>query len=242
MSIQQKIGNAFQLLGTEFYLLSALVLTIWLPGSILLVYLRFFVFPETAGGDELRMILQEIRVANLLELAFGPFYVGACLYVAKHFREGKTVSYSESLSYAAKRSFKLLSTRIGTGVIILLGCLAFIVPGIIFALKYALVDAVVVLERREGAQARAMSSVLTEGRRGQIFIAMVLTFLGAMLGIGVMYTMLDFAALQAPFLIFFIINVVGECLSSIILLLPLLVLFEFYWEAKQSMPATLPQT
>ncbi|NEQ66027.1 MAG: hypothetical protein F6K21_11095, partial [Symploca sp. SIO2D2] len=63
----QKIREATQLLTTNLVLFSSIVLTVWLPGAILLVYLRLYVFPETTGGDEWSIFVQELRVANAIE-------------------------------------------------------------------------------------------------------------------------------------------------------------------------------
>jgi hypothetical protein len=84
----QKIREAIKLFAKNWKLFSLIVLTVWLPGSILLVYLRLHVFPQTASGDELQMFLQEMRVSNVIELAFGPIYVGAILHAAAQFKKG----------------------------------------------------------------------------------------------------------------------------------------------------------
>ena len=63
----QKIREAIALLTTHLSLFSLIVMTVWLPGSILLVYLRLYVFPETAGVDEFRLFAQEVRVYNVIE-------------------------------------------------------------------------------------------------------------------------------------------------------------------------------
>jgi hypothetical protein len=69
------------------------------------------------------------------------------------------------MSHAAQRSFKFLTTRIGTGLIVFAGLIAFIIPGIVLALRFALIDAIVVLEGVEGANARRLSVGMTQGKR-----------------------------------------------------------------------------
>ena len=127
----QKIREAIGLFTKNLSLFSFIVLTVWLPGSILLVYLRLYVFPDTTGGDEFRIFVQEYRVSNVIELAFGPLYTGAILYATSQLKKGLRPTYSESMAHAVRKSFKLLGTRIGTGLIILVGLIALISLGVI---------------------------------------------------------------------------------------------------------------
>ncbi|VXD22047.1 hypothetical protein [Planktothrix paucivesiculata] len=227
-----KIREAMGLLSANFILLSSIVLTVWLPGSILLVYLRLYVFPETSGGDELRIFMQEYRVSNAIQLAFEPLYVGAILYAVSQLKQGLSVTYQESMTYAARRSFKVLGTRIGAALIMLPGFIFFVIPGIIIALRFALIDAVVVLEGVAGKSARKLSSQLTQGKRWHILGTIIVTFIGILIAIVIVSLIL-----YLPLLILgkdehFLIAVINECIINILLIIPTIVLFLFYWEAK----------
>ena len=174
----QKIREATNLFTENLTLLSSIVMTVWLPGSILLVYLRMYVFPETMGGDEYRIFIQELRIAYAIELAFGPICIGAILHAASQIKQGLRATYSSSMSYAARKSFKLLTTRFVTGLIVGVGFIALIIPGIILSLRFALIDEIVVLEGKTGASARNLSTELTQGKRWNILGSMILAFLG----------------------------------------------------------------
>ena len=228
----QKICEAVGLLTTNLLLFSSIVLTVWLPGSILLVYLRMYIFPATSGGDEFTMIVQELRVSNVIELAFGPLYTGAILYAAARLKQGLPTTYGESMSYGAKKSFKLLGTRLGTGFIVLAGLIVFIVPGIVLALRFALIDAIVVLEGVEGATARNLSAISTQGKRWNILGTLILTFLGVAIAIAFVSFILELPLALTGQTDNFVIAVISECISNILLLLLILVLFLFYLEAK----------
>jgi hypothetical protein len=228
----QKIREAVGLFTTNLSLFSLIVLTVWLPGSILLVYLRLYVFPETTGGDELRIFAQEYRASNAIELAFGPLYVGAILYAASQLKKGLRPTYSESMAHAARRSFKLLGTRLGTGLIVLVGLIALIIPGVVLALRFALIDAIVVLEGVEGASARNLSVQLTQGKRWNILGTMLLTFVGLAVAIFlvsfILYLPLELAGQSENF----VVAIICECVNNILLSLLTIVLFLFYWDAK----------
>ena len=230
----QKIKDTLSHVTENWRLISLFVLTIWLPGSVLLVYLRLYVFPGMYGGDELRILAQEIRISNIIELAFGPFYVGALLYSADRWKRGLKANYKESMTYAARRSFKLLATRFGTGLIILVGCIALIIPGIILALRFALVDSIVVLDKLEGGKARIQSTQMTEGKRWNILGAVALTYMGILLAVFALeyFKELSASVMGAGTSIHFALLVLAESICSILLSIPVLLLFQYYWEAK----------
>ena len=122
-------------------------------------------------------------------MAFGPLYTGAILYAASRLKQGLNPTYSESMTYAAGRSLQLLGTRIGTGLIIFLGLIAFIIPGIVLMLHFVLIDAIVVLEGVQGQDARNLSVELTQGKRWNILGTVILNFIGLIIAIAVVSLM-----------------------------------------------------
>ncbi len=229
----QKIREATGLLTANLALFSSIVLTVWLPGSILLVYLRLYVFPETTGGDEFRIFAQEFRIHNVIELAFNPVYVGAILYAASRLKQGLHTTYGESMIHGARRSYRLLITRIGTNLIVLAGFIAFIIPGVVLALRFALIDEVVVLEGVENTNAQNLSAKLTQGKRWNILRTIILTFIGVFIAIFltslILYLLLSLVGQDENF----VIAVISECIMNILLVVPTIVLFLFYWDAKK---------
>lgn len=232
----QKIREAIGLFVSNFVLFSLIVLTVWLPGSILLIYLRLYVFPGMTGGDELRMTLQEIRVSQFIEGSFGTIYVGALIHALAQLNMGLHPTYRESMTYAGRKCFKLFSTRFVTGFIVLGGLILFVVPGIVLALRYALIDAVVLLEDVEGPKARKLSVNLTEGKRWKILWTMILTYLGLLITTitvsFILYLPLSLIGQQDNFGV----ELIYQCIASILSALPIIVLFLFYRDAKNQQP------
>ncbi len=68
-----KFSEAIRLLLANPILFSSIILTIWLPGNLLLNYLTFNVF----GGEE---ILRQVQITMLIESIFGPIYIGAMIH------------------------------------------------------------------------------------------------------------------------------------------------------------------
>jgi len=228
----QKIREAIQLLFSNFRLVSLITLTVWLPGSILLVYLRLYVFPESLDGDELRILTQEIRISSAIEAIFGPLYCGALLYALAHWKQGQTVSYGEAISHGASKSFKLFWTRLITGLFIGIGFIL-IIPGVILALRYALVDPIVVLDDRQGGEARSRSTELTKGKRWAILGAVILAFVITVIALTLVSLPFELLAVSGGGIGFFILSTANECIVQILSNLSLFVLFLFYWDAQE---------
>ena len=229
----QKIREATGLLTANLALFSSIVLTVWLPGSILLVYLRLYVFPEEFGGDEWHIFFQELRVHNLIEAAFDPVYVGAILYAASQLKQGLHPTYGESMTHGARRSLRLLTTRIWTNLIVFGGLIALIIPGVVMALRFALIDEVVVLEGTEYKNAQNLSAKLTQGKRWNILGTIIVTFIGLLILVFltslILYLSLSLVGQDENF----VIAVINECIMNILFVLPTIVLFLFYWDAKK---------
>ncbi|HEY9648126.1 MAG TPA: glycerophosphoryl diester phosphodiesterase membrane domain-containing protein [Chroococcidiopsis sp.] len=225
----QKISEAIRLFKTHWLLLSAIVLTVWLPGSIILAYFRFLIF---ADSDPFQAMVQETRISNLIETAFGPIYVGAMMQVLAGAKQGRLVSYAEAMRCGAQTCFKMFTTRLVSGLIVLGGLILLIVPGILLAVRYALIDPVVALEGRSGKGARQRSVALTQGRRWQLLGASVVSFLLVML-----------VSVVASLVIYFPVGLMGQqdnffaavlynCIASILFSFLFVVVFLFYWEGR----------
>ncbi len=228
----EKISKSMGLFMQNWMLFSMIVLTVWLPASILLVYLRWYVFPEMTGGDEMQMFVKEYRFTALIETIFGPFCIGALIYALAQIKQDTMPTYGDCMAHAARRSFKLVGTRIGTGFIVLGGFLLLIVPGIILALRYALTDIVVTLDRIDGSNARKYSAQLTEGKRGKLLGAMIVSF--SLVLLASMFVSLLFSMfISEPGSGIFVLDVIDECLLQLgINVITTTILFLFYWESK----------
>ncbi len=232
----QKIGEAVRLFKTHWLLLSAIVLTVWLPGSIILAYFSFYIL---AGSNPFQAMVQETRISNLIEMAFGPIYVGAIMQVLAGAKQGRLVSYAEAMRCGAQTCFKMLTTRLVAGLIVLGGFILLIVPGILLAVRYGLIDPIVALEGRSGKGARQRSVALTQGRRWPLLAASVVSFLLVMVVSVVaslaIYIPVGLTGQQDNFFAAILYN----CIVSILFSFLFVVIFLFYWEARSQQPAPL---
>jgi|LGVE01.1.fsa_nt_gb hypothetical protein len=222
-----KFHEAIGLFSSNISLFSLIILTIWLPGNIVINYLGYYVF---YGDDFSRLEL----VTVWIEWIFGPIYIGALIYALSRLKQYQMVTYTEAITVGFRNWGKLWRARFVAGLFVTLGLIALIVPGIILAIRYALIDSVVVLEGANASKSRKRSSELTAGKMWQIFGACVLFFslsfiFAAMIYIpvGVMIELGFIGQLGSM-----IVCIVIDCILDVIYGILLIVMFLFYWDSK----------
>ncbi len=125
----------------------------------------------------------------VLSVILGQVTAGATITVIANDYIDEPVSTGAAIRAAFARLGPLVGTAILSGLIIGLGMVLLIIPGIIFALMYALVGQVVMLEGKSTGAALSRSQELTAGFRGRIF--------GIMLLVGLLMGILNFGVVLA---------------------------------------------
>jgi hypothetical protein len=159
-SVFGKFGLAFWLLGENLLVYSAIILTVWIPANIAIVWLS----SQAPPGQELFV---SFRVIGLIQSVFGPISIGGLIFAVARRMEGIKVGYFEAMGVAFRNWGRLFAANFVANIIITFGYIALIVPGIILSVRFALLDPVVILERSRAPRAR--STELTSGRRWKIF-------------------------------------------------------------------------
>ena len=214
-----KFALAFHLLGSNIVLFSLILLTVWLPANLLMESLAFNAPADDNGFGA-------FRLNNIIRAVFGIISIGALIYALARRMQGEEVTYSEAMSVGFRRWGSLFAANFFAGMIVLLGFLALIVPGIILQVRYSLLDSVVVLERHPAPRPRSTS--LTEGRRWPIFWAYVLFFLAYI----PVATGINIAISQLDVLNNYWVSVALDCVSDVLESISTIVMFLFYWEAR----------
>ena len=215
-----KFGEASRLLANNLVLFSAIILTVWLPGNLLINYLAYHVYSED-------QVVDLMRGTMWIEGIFGPIYIGAMIHVLWKLKNGAHARYWEAIAVGFRNWGRLFAARLVVGIIVMLGFIVFVIPGIILQVRYALLDSAVVLEGAGAHRATVRSTELTVGRRWQIFFAAILFF--------VPYLFLSFA-IYLPFDLYpqldtMATSVVMDCFLDIVYAIVQIVMFLFYWEA-----------
>jgi hypothetical protein len=222
------LSEAVRLLAGNFLLIGAIVLTVWLPGNLLLSYLAFF----GPGPDNARMVM---RGAMYMEGIFGPIYIGAMVYALWQIKQGQTVGYGEAIGVGIRNWGRLFGARLMAGLQIMIGLLLFVVPGVVLALRYALLDSVVIIEGTEMSNSRRRSTELTEGIKLQMLAMAVFFYFGFIL-VGMMiyfplYFVEELAQLSLP--LSFALETAADCVLDIVYAVLQVAIFLYYWEKRQ---------
>jgi hypothetical protein len=216
-----KFREAIRLLSSNIGLFSLIVLTVWLPGNIIVNYFNYYVFYEEE-------FLGLMRFTMMIEGIFGPLYIGALIYALSRLKQDQTVKYSEAITVGFRNWGRLWWARFVAGLFISLGLIALIIPGILLAVRYALLDSVVILEGANASEGRKRSTELTTGKRWQIFGAGVSFFFGFIVFSFIIYLPIGFVEELDNI----IISTALDCVLDVIYSVITIVLFLFYWESK----------
>ncbi len=163
-----KFSEAFRLFGQHLGLFTAIILTVSLPANILVDYV---------ANAEASTAVGVVRLSIWIEGIFGPIYIGALLYSLFQIKSGRAVTYKEAIAVGFKKWGLLFAARLVAGLLIGFGSIAFVIPGVILAVRYSLLEAAMVVEGEGVSGSRARSAALTAGRRWQIFGAAMLFFI-----------------------------------------------------------------
>jgi hypothetical protein len=223
-----KFSEAIAILWRNLGLFTAIVLTVWLPGNILVNFVAYnYVEVSDLGIMKLTMWIEGI---------FGPIYIGALVYALYQIKMGKTVTYKKAMSIGFKKWGSLFAARFVASLIMGLGLIAFIIPGIILAVRYSLIDAAVVIEDKGASESRVRSIDLTAGRRWQIFWAAILFFIPFMIVSFTIYMPLGFF----ESLNIMPVEVMLDCILDVAFAVIQIVVFLFYWESIQPITRAEP--
>lgn len=225
-----KFSEALSLLWNNLRLFTAIILTVWLPGNILINFLEYN-YKEVG----FRWIM---RLGLLIEGIFGPIYIGALVYALFQIKLARTVNYKDAIAVGFKKWYSLFTARFVAGLLVILGLIVFVIPGIILVVRYSFIDAAVIVENKGTADSRSRSIALTEGRRWQIFGAAILFFITLIILSFIIYLPLGFF----ESLDIMPVGITVDCILDVFFAVLLIVLFLFYWESIQQEANAEPAT
>ena len=102
---------------------------------------------------------------------------GMAVKVASDLLEGRSVDLSKALNFTATRLLSLLGAGIVTGVLIVMGLICLVVPGIILAIMFSLVVPVIILEQAGTFQSLSRSRKLVGGRWLKTFALLLIVYI-----------------------------------------------------------------
>jgi uncharacterized membrane protein YidH (DUF202 family) len=130
-----------------------------------------------------------VAIVLVISVTINVFIQGMFSYVALESEKGRAVSFSEAFNATAKRFWALLSAQLLAMIKIFGWTLLFIVPGIIAALRYALLPYLVMADNSitHAGDAHGRVKELTKGRLWEVFgvstVAAIIPVIGTVLGL-----------------------------------------------------------
>jgi len=222
-AIPFEAGNLFGLSFSIWFKIMPTVLGTMLvfavPLTILIVLLpRMLVELAPSEGPPNALTLYALAMIPVaFSVAANQLYVGSITFAAVQSLRNKPCSAFDSIRVALKRLWPLIGAALAVAVLVALGTLALIVPGIMIGCAYIVTTPVVVCENRSVTQSMKRSADLTRGHRVAVFVAFLLMGLvtwifGLILGgIGVY----AFREEQASLPYQFTLNIISTFIASV---------------------------
>lgn len=168
-SILTIIGRAFSASAKNFHitLSAAAMYGISLAVVDHLIFSMVGVSNPPAQQDLPKVLLSMLGAQFGIEILLGPILAAFAVYVGRTAAEGKSGSIYKAVNFALSRYTRVFVPHFVAWLSITLGMII-IVPGVLFLLQYAFVDAVACMEEEKSPLPR--SKRLTKGRRKSLFL------------------------------------------------------------------------
>jgi hypothetical protein len=171
LTLGELLDRAFHLYRQHFLIFVGIVA---LPGLLPLAFNLLLAGMRDDPGFGLLLVILILWIVNLAALAVSQ---AATITAVSEVHLGRSISLGAALAAARGRIVEISVASIVLGLLIALGLLLLIVPGVLLALRWAVVIPVVVIERLPVRAAMERSSLLTDGFRGRAFLIYALYFL-----------------------------------------------------------------
>jgi hypothetical protein len=115
-------------------------------------------------------------IGGLASIVTIPMLHCALIFGSMRALDGQPAGMNECLHAGTQRWLFMLGLSIGAGLLIALGLILLVVPGVLLALRWCVAGPVLVLEGRGIAGSMGRSADLTRNRRGSIFLLFLIFF------------------------------------------------------------------
>jgi len=149
-----------------------------LPSLIILAFNLARTLAPPFGSDVAQLL---VGLVGILLLVFAYFFTialaqGATVVAVSELQLGREASVTEAFTAIRGRIGALAGIMLGMGLRIMIGFLLFVIPGILWAIKWSLTIPVAVIEQSNLSDSLDRSAHLTEGHRWRVFLIYVLLF------------------------------------------------------------------
>lgn len=182
LSVGEMLDAGFRLFRARFMTLILCVLVPVVPLTIIATAVQASVDPNAFDLDSTETVdsgsaLAGTLVAALIQFAAAALAIAACFKAISAAYLGEHAGVAESLRYAVGRLLPLLVAYFLVVIIVGLGLVALIIPGIWLAVKLSMAFPAVVFERTGPFAAIGRSWALTKGNWWRVFGTLLVVFL-----------------------------------------------------------------
>lgn len=192
--IEEIISKTFSLYWSRFFLF---VLP-FLVGAVVTGTLGAVLFwsmplpPTPAAGASYEVLLRWFSsfistlivifaLLGIVSFIIGAFTTGIVVKCVSDILEKGNSTLIEGFNFAMSKLPSLLVAEIVTGILVFIGCLLLIVPGIILSIMFSLVVPTIIIEQKGAFESLGRSRQLVSNRWGKTFVLILI--LGIMVGI-----------------------------------------------------------
>jgi hypothetical protein len=216
LSVGVVINQGFGALFANFFSFVLIAVAVQVPASLLIYYL-VGVYMASGQASPATMFLS---IAVSVFVGIVPAYIatGIIIYGVFRYLQEQPFTIGECVRAAIGRLGMLILVSLVSAIIIGIGFLLFVIPGIILALMFAVVAPVVIVEKQGVGGALGRSRSLTKNRRWTVFLILFVTailtsivgFVGNLIGGAVPGDM-------AGLIVSYIVSGVGSAFHSVII-------------------------
>jgi hypothetical protein len=190
------LDQAIAIIRNHFVLLFNINLFVLIPATLVLGYVALSAAPELPENPTYEDVMQANReqmenlpwlfaISALTGLFVYPVTNAAVIQAISRLYLGEPVTATEAMKHGLRRLLPLWGTNILRYLAIYAGFLLLVVPGIYFAIWFALAQQVVVIENIAGTKALKRSKALVHKDRGVcLALAIVVIVLTSLVGAG----------------------------------------------------------
>jgi hypothetical protein len=221
------LADSWRLYCQLFGLIVAIICVVWVPCELFSSYLDAFVFdPENFRAS--------FKLAQFLENFIGIIAISAVTYAALNEREGYRIGFGDAMRMGFSTWGRMWWARFLSTLVIVLGLLLLIIPGLYLGVRLCLAESIIVTEQTSGVDALKRSFELTKNRFWMTFRVLLIYFLI----VAVFAVLIALPPAFIPVLDHWILDATGSWVAQLIFAFNTVFLLCAYAEfSKQPLPA-----
>jgi len=198
LGIGEILDQGIKLLKNHFGTLFSIMLVLFIPIILIQTLIVWALFPDLHAiqgqmvAENARVLTENIQVLMIVNVIFAlvflivirPLTEASVISAVSSEYLGRTAHVGESIKHAVRRFKALLGTNLLGGLLIMIGFILLIIPGIYLAFRYYFSSYIVLVEGKSGSAALKKSGFLMKKNMGKAFlIGILLGIIGWFLGL-----------------------------------------------------------